>query len=142
MLANWKNKLMGGANRFSGKTDFLEAVCAAAALSAAADGHIDDNEIDMAMKTVTSNPILNKAFKEKAISKTMDDMLTRAQSGRTGRHGLYKEISDVADDTEMAETVYLCALDVAESDNLGKEEQAVLDRIAKSLKVDPSKFDV
>jgi tellurite resistance protein TerB len=142
MLGKWKDKLMGMSNRFAGKTDFLEAVCAAAALATAADGEIDDKEIEMSMKTVTSNPVLTGAFNDRQISKTMDEMLKRAESGRTGRAGLYKEIEDIANDPEMAETVYLCALDVAESDGCGKDEQQVLDRIAHRLKIDPKKFDV
>ena len=41
MFAKMKEKLAGGAKRMQGRTDLLEAVCASAALVAAADGSID-----------------------------------------------------------------------------------------------------
>ncbi|EFO33575.1 TerB [Roseibium sp. TrichSKD4] len=78
-------------NRFKGKTDFLEAVCAAAALVAAADG----------------------------------------------------EIEDIKDDPDMAETVYLTALDISESDGqIEPEEKAVLEKIAAKLGLNPANYDV
>ncbi len=42
MLNIFKTALNDRAKKFSGKTDFLEGVCAASALVAAADGDIDD----------------------------------------------------------------------------------------------------
>lgn len=142
MFGKLKKKLGGGLNRFSGNTDFLEAVCASAALTAFADGDCSDDELSVAIKTVSSNPELTEAFKPAAIEKTMDAMMTRAQAGRTGRMGLYKEIGDI-DDQEMSDTVYLIAMDIAEADgDIGREEKAVLAKIASTLGVNQSKFDV
>lgn len=143
MFAALKQKLSGSVNRYAGKTDFLEAVCAAAALVSAADGEIEDAEVEATIKIVASNPGLSGAFSSRQIEQTAENMLKRAQAGRTGRMGLYKEIEDIANDPEMAETVYLTALDVSESDGeIEPEEKEVLAKIAQKLGVDPKKFDV
>lgn len=134
LLKKWKDKLTGSVKKLSGRKDFLEAVCAGCALVAAADGEISDDEIKAATKAVTSNPTLTAAFKPGDIDKTIDGMLKRAQSGRSGRMGLYKEIDDLAADAEMGEMVYLVALDVAEADgSIGDKEKEVLSNIAKKF---------
>lgn len=142
MLGFLKNKVSANVNKYSGKTDFLEAVCAAAALIAAADGEIEDEEITATMTAVKSHPSLSQAFSVRQIETTMETMLERTK-GRAGRMGLYREIDDIAADPDMSETVYLVALDVSESDGeIEPEEEKVLARIASSLKIDPSKYDV
>lgn len=136
-----KNKLSGSVNKYAGKTDFLEAVCASAALVAAADGDIKEDEIKTTVAVVSSNPTLLAAFKPTAIEKTVETMLTRAKAGMTGRIGLYKEIEQVASDNEMAETVFLCAMDVAAADGeVGDKEQKVLNEVAKRLGLNASNY--
>ncbi len=138
-LSNLKSKLDGAILKFKGRTDFLEAVCAAAALVAAADGEIDDKEIAAALQAVKSNPKLAQAFKQSEIEKTMDAMLKRAQSGRVGRASLLKELTDVKKDADFSDTAYLTALDVADADgNISSQEKAVLANIAKTLNVSAS----
>lgn len=132
LLKQLADKLSGGMKKLSGRKDFLEAVCASCALVAAADGEISDDEIKAISKAVSSHPTLTSAFRPGDIDKTIDAMLKRAQSGRTGRMGLYKEIEDLRGDTEMGEMVYLMALDTAEGDgNIGEKEREVLTQIAK-----------
>src|SRR6478609_8481265 len=104
MFAAIKQKLSGGVNKYSGRKDFLEAVCAASALVAAADGDVSDSEVDQAVKAVSSNASLAAAFKPSEIERTADAMLKRAQGGRVGRSGLYKELEDINSDHDMAET--------------------------------------
>lgn len=143
VFGSMKKMFSGSVNKYSGRKDFLEAVCAAAALVAAADGNIEDSEVETTIKTIVANPSLAGAFNSREIEGTADTMLKRAQAGRTGRMGLYKEIDDIASDPEMAETVYVTALDVAEGDgSIGDAEKAVLAKIASALKVDPKKFEV
>lgn len=143
MFAKFKAKLTGSVNKFSGRKDFLEAVCASCALVAAADGSVEDSEVETTIKTIASNPSLQAAFSSREIESTADAMLKRAQAGRTGRMGLYKEIEDIKADAEMAETVYLAAWDVAESDgSVADEEKAVMAKIADRLGVNPAQFDV
>lgn len=133
MFAALKSKLTGSVKKFSGRKDFLEAVCAASALIAFADGNASDEEVDSAIKAITSNPQLSGAFSTREIETTADAMLNRAKGGRVGRNGLYREIEDVAKDADMSETVLLTALDVADNGGIDDKEKAVLGEIAKRL---------
>jgi tellurite resistance protein TerB len=129
-----KNAFAGKVNKYSGKKDFLEAVCAACALVAAADGDLEDAEIAQTIKGIQSNPELAGAFPSREIEQTADQMLKRAQGGRVGRNGLFKELEDIASDKDMAETVLLTALDVADSDGeMEPAEKAVLEKIAQTF---------
>lgn len=142
-FAKLKGMVTGSVSKFSGKTDFLQAVCAAAALIAIADGDIEDEEVAKTLELVTTHPDLSAAFDARQIEQVMNQMLQRAKAGITGKVGLYKEIDDVASDADMAETVFLTALDVANSDGqIEPQEQAVIDKIAAKLRLDPKKYEV
>lgn len=142
MLKMLQEKLSGGANRLQGRTDLLEAVCAASALVAAADGTIDDNEIDATVKAVTSNEALNTAFQARQIEGCIQRMLERAQGGRVGQMGLYKELDDVAPNADDSELVILTALDVADADgSVDEEEHKVLEKIASRLGLKLSNYE-
>ncbi|HBG51922.1 MAG TPA: TerB, partial [Gammaproteobacteria bacterium] len=52
MLGRLKDKLTGASKRLSGKTDLLEGIAAACVLVAAADGTIDDGEVDTMLKAL------------------------------------------------------------------------------------------
>jgi tellurite resistance protein TerB len=56
-------KKLGGdaVKKYSGNKDFLEAVCASAALVAAADGSVSDDEILAAVEAARNNPTLTAA---------------------------------------------------------------------------------
>lgn len=132
-----KGKLSGASKLLSGRKDALEAVCAAAALVAAADGDISDDEIKTAKNVVLNNATLGAAYKSGEIDRCIDAMLKRAQGGRSGRMGLYKEIEDIAGSPEIAEVVVACAVDIAETDGqTGDEERKALNEIAKRVNVD------
>lgn len=134
MFKALKAKLDGSAKRLSGRTDLLEAVCAGAALVAAADGSIDDSEIEATIKAVTANETLNTAFGANEINGCIERMLDRANGGRVGRMGLMKEIDDIAGNQEDGEVVLLTAMDIADSDGeVDPEETAVLEKIAGRL---------
>ncbi|ARV77549.1 putative tellurite-resistance protein [Sinorhizobium phage phiM5] len=138
-----QRKASAAINKFSGRLDFLQAVAAASALIAAADGDIEDAEVRATTKTIASNPGLASAFQLREIEQVSDQMLKRAQAGRSGKLGLWKEVEDVASDPEMAEVIYVTALDIAESDGeIEPAEQSVLDKLAQVLGVDPRKFEV
>lgn len=139
MLQMFKNLLGDKAKKFSGKTDFLEAVCAASALVASADGDLDDSEILAAVKAVKANAALSGSFDDRAIESTMDKMCNRAV-GRVGKAGLYKEIEESKQDVDMAETILLVALDVADSGGISDEETQVLRKIASTLGLDLNKY--
>lgn len=134
MLASLKQKFLGGASRLSGRTDALEAVCAASALVASASGGINDSEIAATLKAIKANAGLSTAFDSRTIETVAQRMLDRAEGGRVGRSGLYKEIEQIAADPEIAELVLLAAADVAESDGeIQAEERKALEEVAKRL---------
>lgn len=141
MLGNLKNMLGSATKKYSGQKDFLEAVCAGSALIASADGDVSDDEIVATIKAITSNAALSSSFNGREIERVANEMLTRAQGGRMGRMGLYREIEDIAADHDKSEAVFLAMLDVAEGDgNIDTEEQKVLDKVATSLKLDAKKY--
>lgn len=124
-------------SKFSGRTDFLEATCAAAALIAVADGEIEDSEVTATVKAVKANKALAGGFDGPTIERTINAMLERAGGGRVGKAGLRTEIREIAKDPEMAEAVILTALDVAEADGqIEPEEQKVLESLSKELGID------
>lgn len=142
MFAKLKEKFSGSVNKYSGRKDFLEAVCAACALVSAADGEVEDEEVAQTIKGIASNPNLAGAFSSREIEATAEAMLKRAQGGRVGRAGLFKEIEDIAADHDMAETVLLTALDVADSDGqVEPQEKEVLNKIAQKLGLNMANYD-
>lgn len=124
-------------NQYSGNKDFLEAVCAASAMVAAADGSVSDDEVGAAIDSATGNPTLNKIYSVSEIGTCMDAQIKRAKTA-SGRVGLLRELEDVAKKPQsLREDVFLAALDVAASDgNVSPQEDSVLSRIATTLGVD------
>lgn len=140
MVFGLKKLFTANVQKYSGRKDFLEAVCASAALVAYADGSADDGEISATKKAVLANAELAGAFDNRTIELTMETMLNRAEGGRVGRSGLFKEIDDVAGDADMAETIINTALDIADVGGIDDAEKAMLEKIATSLKVDLKKY--
>ena len=141
MFGLLKKKLEGGAQRLNGNTDLLEAIAAACALVAAADGDISDQELDTAINAVAANSTLSAAFDARTINAVMDKMLAQANTGRMGKRSLMKEVEDVAGKPD-SEMVLLIALDIADSDgNIDADERAVLDKIAATLSLKVSDFE-
>lgn len=139
MLKFLKEKLAGAGSRLSGKTDLLEATCAACALVAAADGDIEDEEVMQTVEQLTNHPTLSQAFQQSQIEQTANNMFKRAKGGLTGRVGLMKEIEEAkgkstADDLEL---ILAIAIDVSRSDGeIEPAEQKVLEKIAAALRLD------
>lgn len=128
-------------NRYKGNSDFLEGVCAACALTAGANGDISDAEAEATIKTIMANPTLANNFNARQIEQCAEAMFKRAQGGRMGRMGLYRELEDVAKDADMAEAVAIAALDVAESDGTIEDaEKAVLIKIGQTLGIDMNRL--
>jgi tellurite resistance protein TerB len=133
MLPKFKDLLKGSANRLSGQTDVLEAVAAASALVAYADGDASDDEIGATITAIKANEVLNTAFSGAQIEAAINRMLDRAAGGRVGRQGLLKECADIAG-SENAELALLAALDVAEADgNIDDDETKALEKVADKL---------
>lgn len=127
---------------YSQNKDYLEAVCAAAALVAYADGELEDSERSKVTRTISQHPTLGKMYQPNVIESTVETMFKRAKDF-SGRQQLARELDDIKGrDSSMGEDVYLVALDVAHADGtLEPEEEAVLKKIAARLGVDASKFE-
>ena len=125
-------------------TDFLEAVAASAALVAYADGDLEAAERSAIVSLIQKHPSLGKLYPLDVIEKTAEAMFKRAESA-SGRQALARELDDIKgrpNGTQMAEDVYLVALDVANAaGELEPEEEVVLKKVAARLGVDASKFD-
>lgn len=129
---------------YSENKDFLEAVLAASALVAAADGDIEEQERRKVISVVSNHATLSKLYASNVIESTADTMFKRAKDA-SGRNQLARELDDVKNRTggqQMAEDAYLIALDIAGADGeLEPAEVEVLKKIAARLNVDTSKFD-
>jgi tellurite resistance protein len=140
-----KSMMSGKISQFNGNKDFLEGVCAACALVAAADGDISDTEVSATVKAISSNKNLLSAFTSSEIERTADMMLQRAKGGRVGRAGLYTEIREVADKDkqgQMKEAILLSALDVADEGGIDDKEREVLKKISETLGLSLAKYEV
>lgn len=134
-------------NKEYGKTnDFLNACCASCALVAYADGTCEDAERAKAIQVIKGHAQLSALYQGDVIESAMDAALKHAKDA-SGRQFLAREIDAVKSmpsGSQMAEDVYLVALDVASSNHNGKpgdDETAVLQKIAKRLSIDESKFE-
>lgn len=136
MFAKLKERLTGGAKKLSGKTDLLEGVCAMVALTAMADGEIEDSEVEAGLAALTSHALLGEAFTGTQIEKCFDAQLKRAKGGMAGKLALKREIEEMkaknpADELEMS---FMIAIDVSMADGqMEPEEKKVLTDLGNRL---------
>lgn len=125
---------------YSGDAIFLNAATSAAANVTAADGKIDDAEIETAITGMQSNPILNGSFSGAKIEEALGAALTRAKT-RLGRMENKRHLEALSvRPIEQRQDVFLIAADVADNGGIGDDERKVLDDIAKALNVDGAKL--
>lgn len=140
-------KLLGGkakeaVNQFSGNKDFLEGLCAAAALVAAADGQIDDSEYDIALDVIRNNTAISAAFGTGEIESVFGKMAPKTKT-RSGKNELKEEIREViARDKsgQMGQAIVLVMLDVADQGGISPEEEKVMRDIAGIANVNYDKL--
>ena len=149
-LGALKTAFTSGAKELSkeyGKTNsFLDAVCASCALIAYADGTCEESEKKKAMEVLTGHTQLSAIYQRNQIENALNSALSHAQtaSGKQELAGQLDSVLTLPNGSQMAEDVYLVAVDVASSNShhsVGEDEQRVLDKLAKRLSVDPSKFE-
>ena len=139
MFGMLKEKLAGASSRLSGRTDLLEATCAAIALVSAADGDIEDSELSTALESLTNHPTLTKAYSQSQIEQCANAMFASAKGGAMGRIGLKKEIEQAkakstSDDLEL---ILAVAVDISRADGeVEPAEMKVLSEIASILRLD------
>jgi tellurite resistance protein TerB len=131
---------------YAGSSNFLNAVCASCALIAYADGTCEDAEKKKAMEVLTGHTQLSQLYQRAQIENALNSALSHATTA-SGRQELSRAIDSVLslpNGAQMADDVYLVAVDVASSNHNGKpgeDEIKVLGKIANRMHVDPSKFD-
>lgn len=127
-------------NSYTGDTNFLKGVASAAANVTAADGKIDDNEVDAAIKGMQSNALVAASFNSSQIEEAYGAALVRAKT-RAGRMENKRFIESLMTrDVSVRQDVFLIAADVADQDGIGAEERVVLTDIGKLLNVDADKL--
>jgi tellurite resistance protein TerB len=129
------------ASKYKENIDFLEAVCAAVALVAAADGEIEDSEVGAVQRLVSGNDKISACYQPHQITDVASKMLALAKT-QSGKQSLARQLDDIKGNQTMCEDTYLIAADIAYADGeLEPAEEEVLKKIAKRLNVDPSKFE-
>lgn len=136
MFGKLKERMTGGAQKISGKTDLLEGIAAMTALVSAADGEIEDSEVEAILGSLSTHQSLLTAFSSQQIEAALDKQLKRAKGGMAGKLALKREIAEMknknaADELEMA---FVIAIDVAMADGeMEPAEKRVLEDLGKSL---------
>lgn len=139
-LSNLLSKAEATINSYAGDKTFLTGVAAAAANVTAADGSIDDNEIDAAISGMQANPIVSASYTSSQIEEALTAALSRAKS-RAGRMENKRAIESLMTrEIKVRQDVFLIAADVADQGGIGAEERVVLEDIGKLLNVDAAKL--
>ena len=122
-------------------TDFLEAVCGAAALVANADGSIDDTERSKAVSVISNHSTLKTLYKVDVIKSVLETAFGRAKDA-SGRQEIARSLEKVKENSKMSEDAYLVAVDIANADGkVGPEEETMLAKIASRLGVNAKDLD-
>jgi len=126
------SKAKDAVNQFSGNKDFLEGLCAACAMTAAAEGGIDDEEFDKALEVMMSNSAIAASFSGSEVEQVLGKM-TKKTGTRMGKAELMEEIRQVVErdkSGKMGQAIVLVALDVADTGGISDAETAVMRKIA------------
>lgn len=127
-------------NSYVGDDAFLKGVASAAANVTAADGQIDDNEVDAAIKGMQTNTIVGPSFNATQIEEAYGAALVRAKT-RAGRMENKRYIEALMTrETALRQDVFLIAADVADQGGIGADEEKVLMDIAGLLNIDGKKL--
>jgi tellurite resistance protein len=127
-------------NSYAGDDSFLKGVASAAANVTAADGVVEDSEVDAAIKGMQSNAIVSASFNSTQISDAYGLALIRAKT-RAGRMENKRNIEAlVSRDATVRQDVFLIAADVADQGGIGPEEMVVLTDIGGLLNLDAKKL--
>lgn len=138
----FKGKAKEAMNQFSGNKDFLEGMCAACALTAAAEGGIDDSEYEKTQTVIRSNTAIAKGFSSTEIESVFGRMAGKT-STRSGKAELKNEIREVIarDKTgALGQAIVLASLDVADEGGISAAEVTVMRDIAGICNVNYDKL--
>lgn len=143
MFGKIKEKLTGGASRLNGKTDLLEAICAATCLVGAADGELSDDEAGVAIDRLLNHETLSVAFSGTQIETAFDKQAKRIRQGMSGKLALRREVEEAKgkSTTDELEMLLVIAIDVAGADgDIGQKELDALNKIGQAIGLDPRRY--
>lgn len=136
----FKNAAKDAFTKVSGQKDVLEAMCAACALTAAAEGGIDPAEEDKAIVVIQKK--LGATFSEAEIEREFKKRSEQTRT-RSGKADLRTEIEQVTrrdnDGAIGRSIIYLC-LDVADEGGISPAEKAVMVQLSSICNVDYDKL--
>jgi len=131
LFAKGSDKLSASVKKMDGRLDALQAVCAAGAYIAGAEGGVDEGEAAALLNVCKTNELLSAAFSADQIEQVATSMLLKANGGFSGKLGLKKELMDIAHDKEMGAVVLAAAVDVAAADgSVGAKEYKALEEVS------------
>jgi tellurite resistance protein len=137
-----KSKVAEQVNLFSGNSDYLEGLCSATALVAAAEGGISDEEYDKSLSVIRSNSAISAAFQGSQIEQCFSKMTPKTAT-RSGKAELKEEIRQVIarDKTgKMGQAIVYAMLDVADEGGISGPEEAIMRDIAAICNVNYDKL--
>ena len=140
--AMFKGKAKSAIQQFSGNKDFLEGMCAGCALTAAAEGGIDDKEYDKTLTVIRNNTAISAGFGSGEIESVFGKMAPKTAT-RSGKAELKNEIRQVIERDKtgtMGTAIVLACLDVADEGGISDAEVAVMRDIATICNVNYDKL--
>lgn len=133
----WKG--LGNAWSRTRNSDFLPAFASAMGLIVAADGKIEDSEIDAVMDFVNNDDTL-KAWKPDVRAAAFEEALNAAKAGKMRHPGLFGKIAKLSGKAE-AETLCQVVYALANADNdFADAERAMFERICKACGKDAKNY--
>ena len=136
--ANINADLTRRVGRFKNST-FLQAAMAASALIVAADGKVQDSEVEATSEFINSHPAL-ACFEPGEKAKLFQDYVVKAQGAMT-KIELNGLIAKAKGNAEMATTLMELVLALAASDgNFADSEKVVARKIATNLGLNPADY--
>lgn len=122
--------------------DLMEAIVGGSLLVAAADGSIDDSELESLEKLCLSNPSINHFGNE--INKTIAHFEGLLDAGfRMGKMKILREIADIKNSAEDAEEVFVNMLTIAEADgDIDEKELKILKEVGGTLGIRLQDYDL
>lgn len=132
-------KAKASASRIENR-DLMEALVGGALLVAAADGSIDDDELEQLDKTLQANEKMRHFGSE--IHKTLDHFHGMLEASfRMGKIKIMRELADIEANEDDIEEVFATMVDVAEADGeVDEKEKQVLIEVGKKLGVNLKEF--
>lgn len=124
--------------RFKNET-FLKATMASAALIVAADGKIEDSEVEATAEFINTHPALS-CF-EPAEKQALFEAYVKKAGSVMSKIELMGYVSKAKGNTEMATTVIEVAVALAAADgDVADSEKKAIEKIAVTLGLDPSAY--